>query len=233
VKLIGVFFGTFLLSFSFLLTSCSEKQPDASDDAISGLITFTSSGITFLDCATDKRYRLIDVGQAINTAMGERVVQLDYPLFAIIDGNRRPHEGTLDFEQRFEEVIEVDKVYELSEEYASNCEHHIHPIITFNNPEDRWSVTFNYYVPAAIVSKPVFGRLLYFTIQDDEFPDLSQPLTELSLSAHKTEVDLIIHQKECISTNDRGAKISKHSHTLELNFEGGQYFACGGDELDF
>lgn len=230
VNLTTAFFGSILICLGILIVSCGEKEKEKSGNEISGLITFTSSGVTFLDCTTDKRYRLIDVDQAINTAMGERVVQLDYPLFATIDGNRRPHEGTLEFEQRFEEVIEVHKVYELSEEYSSNCERHIHPIITFSNPQDRWSVTFNYYVPAVIVAKPVFGRLLYFTLQDDEFPDLSKPLIELSLSAQKTEVDLSIQPMECLTTKGDGES-NTFTHTLELNFEGGQYFACGGDEV--
>ena len=220
------------LVFLFLLiglVSCHTGSETESKPPFKGLITFTSSGITFLECTQDRRYRILDGQHKVGKAMGDRRMVLNQPLYIEMDGVVSDHTGKLEFEQQFEQIIEVTEVAALEDDLPSICDHHVKPIIDFNNPGENFTISFNYYVPAVILSKPLYGWLMYFPIQDEKFPKLdSEESARLALRSHGEEAEFQIMPKSCRS--EAGGELWTHS--LELVFRGDTYYACGGSEAE-
>jgi hypothetical protein len=213
-----------LLSFFFFSCLNGAKTKTSPNGQISGLVTFTNTGITFLECSTGDRYRVLDTYHFLIQAMGERPLRVNEPLFAIFEGSIDEHSGNLEFERRFRKRIEIEQVHLLDDEIPSVCDQHLKPNLVFKNTDVPISVVFNYYVPSAILSKPEFGRLIYFSFENEDFPDLEESEIRFSFAAQGTEAEVIISKENCsISSND--SEIPS-THSMILNFEGKEFHLC-------
>lgn len=195
-----------------------------SQTEISGLLTFTDSGITFLECATGERFRVLDTDHAVMKAMGNFPMRVNEPVYATLDGKISDHGGEIEFERRFRKRIQPTEVLELDTEIPDACAHHLKPILVFEDSNVPISIVFNYYVPSAILAKPYFGRLIYFPFENEDFPDLNQSELKLSFQAQGTEADVVIQNKSC--TELSASAIETSTHTLLLDFEGKEYVLC-------
>lgn len=219
-------FSFLILGLALLLFSCQSSSESAADTGaeISGLLTFTDSGITFLECATGERYRVLDTDHAVMKAMGNFPLRVNEPVYMTLDGEVSEHSGEIEFERRFRKRIQPAEVLVLETEIPDVCRQHIKPIMVFEDPNVPISLVFNYYVPSAILAKPYYGRLIYFPFENEEFPDLDQSEIQLSFAAQGTAAEIVIHDKSCTELS-RSAE-NPSTHTLFLEFEGKEFVLC-------
>ena len=225
-------FSFLILGLALLLSSCQESSESETDSKgeISGLLTFTDSGITFLECSTGERYRVLDTDHVVMMEMGDFPLRVNEPVYITLGGEISEHSGEIEFERRFRKRIQPAEVLVLETEIPDACAHHIKPVLVFEDPNVPISVVFNYYVPSAILAKPYYGRLIYFPFENEEFPDLDQSEIQLSFAAQGTAADILIQDESCTEISSSAQNPS--THTLLLEFEGKEFILCLVGDLE-
>lgn len=211
------------------LTSCATDGETDTGAPFKGLLTITSSGITYIDCQDNTRYRILDGQHKVGDAMGERVITLNEPVYIEMDGSLSEFDSNLEFEQQFSQMINVTEVTHIDNELPSSCDHHIKPILSFVNPIERITIEFNYFVPAVILQKPLYGWLMYFPLQDEKFQKIHQGESlEVISRSHGEEIKLRLEEMICATDEESDL----WSHHLEIVFRGEAYPACGGSKVE-
>lgn len=216
----------FVLFFFVCISSCSDspEKNERSESPMKGLLTVTESGITYMTCDRENRYRILDVDHKVNEAMLDHPLRLDEPFYAELFGPVSKHEGRLEFDRRFKEKIEVVKVQTIEQDIPQNCRHLLKPILKFHSRNGEWSVTVNHFVPAVIYARPKTGKLLYFPLDDNQFPDIERESNHLKLSSHGHEIEITLSKGECTYEESGGS----YSHSIEMILDGEKFNACGG-----
>ncbi len=228
-SLISIAVATALILVSLILNSCATNGESDDGAPFKGLLTITSSGITYIDCQDNTRYRILDGQHKVGDAMGERVITLNEPVYIEMDGSLSEFDSNLEFEQQFSKMINVTEVSHIDDELPSSCDHHVKPIVSFENPMERMTIEFNYFVPAVILQKPLYGWLMYFPLPDEKFKKVSQGESlEVISSSHGEEIELRIEKMICATDEDSDL----WSHHLEIVFRGDAYPACGGIKVE-
>ena len=220
---------TVVLALLFIACGSPETEKNEEKDLIKGLLTFTESGMTFLDCTQSERYRVLDIDHSIHEAMLDLPLRTDDPFYAELKGKIGPVESQLQLDQLLGQKIEVSEVIQLSADIPALCDHQIMPVHQFSNLEERWFVEINYFVPAVVYHYPRMGYKFYFPFESEDFPALENgDVHNWELHGHDKQLQLSILRQDCLEETDG----SLYSHRMIFNLDGEEKTACGGMEVE-